>query len=301
MKVWLAHHLHSLKIALERLQASRVASLLSVLVIGVALSLPASLYVLLANASRAAGNLATQPEISVFLKTDVAADQAQQLAADLGRRDNLSEARFVHHDQAMRQMQQAGLGDVMAGLSANPLPHAITLRPANASPADIEKLAAELRGHQLVQQVSLDADWSRRLTAILSFGQELVWLLAIALGIALVAITGNTIRLQIYAQREEIEVSRLIGATDRFIRRPFLYFGGLQGLFGGLAAWGLSALALALLQGSVSRLAVAYGSHFALSGLGLIDVAALLAASGLLGLLGAWVAVIHTQRSLDIP
>jgi cell division transport system permease protein len=299
MKVWLAHHLHSLKIALERLQASRVASLLSVLVIGVALSLPASLYVLLANASRAAGNLATQPEISVFLKTDVAADQAQQLAADLGRRDNLSEARFVHHDQAMRQMQQAGLGDVMAGLSANPLPHAITLRPANASPADIEKLAAELRGHQLVQQVSLDADWSRRLTAILSFGQELVWLLAIALGIALVAITGNTIRLQIYAQREEIEVSRLIGATDRFIRRPFLYFGLLQGLVGGLTAWAMVSLLIHLLNGGVSRLAQAYGSQFTLTGLAPPEIGILLGLACALGLGGAWLSVGQSLRKFD--
>lgn len=299
MRVWLAHHLHSLKIALARLSASRVASLLSVLVIGVALSLPASLYVLLANASRAAGDLASQPEISVFLKTEVEAGAAEQLAAQLGKRPDVAEARFVHRDRGLEQMRQAGLGDVLAGLSDNPLPHAVTLRPASTAPQDIEKMAAELRGHEQVRQVSLDADWSRRLTAILDFGHELVWLLAIALGIALAAITGNTIRLQIYAQREEIEVSRLIGATDRFIRRPFLYFGLLQGLVGGLAAWAMVSLLIRLLDGGVGRLAQAYGSQFTLTGLTPPEIGILLGLACALGLAGAWLSVGQSLRKFD--
>lgn len=299
MRVWITHHLHSLKIALGRLRASGAASLMSVLVIGVALSLPASLYVLLANAQRAAGNVSVQPEITAFLKLDVDDMAAEQMAQALAKRPDAGAVTFVHRDKGMDKLRKAGLGDVMAGLSSNPLPHAITLAPTGADPERIDRLAAELRQHENVEQVSLDANWSRRLAAILAFGRELVWLLAVSLGIALAAIIGNTIRLQIYAQREEIEVSRLIGATDRFIRRPFLYFGLLQGLVGGLAAWGMVSLLIALLDGSVARVALAYGTRFSLAGLAAQEILILLGLACVLGFTGAYLSVTRTLRHFN--
>lgn len=299
MNVWIAHHLQSLKIALGRLSASGAASLMSVLVIGVALSLPASLYVLLANAQRAAGSVAAQPEITAFLKADVDDMAAEQLAQTLAKRSDVASVTFVHRDKGLELMQKAGLGDVTAGLSGNPLPHAITLTPGSGDPEHIEQLAGELRGNDRIDRVSLDSAWSRRLTAILNFGRELVWLLAISLGIALAAIIGNTIRLQIYAQREEIEVSRLIGATDRFIRRPFLYFGLLQGLVGGLAAWGMVSLLITLLDDSVGQLAVAYGTRFNLSGLAAPEILALLAIACVLGFTGAYLSVTRALRHFN--
>lgn len=301
MNAWLTHHAHSLRIALERFRAAPFASLFTVLVIGIAIALPAGLYLLFDNVKQAAVGIEPRAEINVFLRVEVPETEARQLAEDVRRWPEVAASRFVSRDEALQRLEKLGLGEVAAGLPANPLPHAVAVTARDSDPAALEALAAKLRQQKAVAEVSLDGEWARRLNALLGLGSQAVWLLAALLGLALAAITGNTIRLQIYAQRDEIEVARLIGATDRFIRRPFLYFGGLQGLFGGLAAWGLSALALALLQGSVSRLAEAYGSHFVLSGLGLLDVAVLLAASGLLGLLGAWVAVIHTQRSLDIP
>lgn len=301
MNAWLTHHAHSLRIALERFRHAPFATLFTVLVIGIAITLPAGLYLVLDNVKQAAAGIEPRAEINVFLRIEVPETEARQLAETVRNWPEVAAARFVSRDEALQRLQKLGLGEITAGLPANPLPHAVAVTARDSDPSALEGLAARLRQQKTVGEISLDGEWARRLNALLGLGGQAVWLLAGLLGLALAAITGNTIRLQIYAQRDEIEVARLIGATDRFIRRPFLYFGGLQGLFGGLAAWGLTALMLTLLQGSVSRLAEAYGSHFILSGLGLLDVAALLAASSLLGLFGAWVAVIHTQRSLDIP
>ncbi|NWG85921.1 MAG: ABC transporter permease [Hydrogenophilaceae bacterium] len=301
MKAWLNHHAHSLRIALERFRHAPFATLFTVLVIGIAITLPAGLYLLLDNVKQAAVGVEPRAEVNVFLRIEVPETEARQLAEEIRRWPEVAATRFVSRDEALQRLEKLGLGEITAGLPSNPLPHAVAVTSRDTEPTALDTLAAKLRKQRAVDAVSLDGDWARRLNALLGLGSQAVWLLAGLFGLALAAITGNTIRLQIYAQRDEIEVARLIGATDRFIRRPFLYFGGLQGLLGGLAAWGLTSLMLFLLQDSTSRLAAAYGSHFALSGLDLIDAAILLAASGLLGLIGAWIAVSHTQRALNIP
>lgn len=299
MNAWFAHNSHSLRLALDRLLAAPLGSLISILVIGVAISLPTGLYILLANAQRAAGHIHGQPEITLFLKAEVERDAAVRIAQELSQRRDLDKARLIDKDQALNALRDSGLGDVTAGLEGNPLPYAIAVTPADADPAVLENLVKELAALPAADQVTSDTEWARRLAAILDFGRDLVWLLAGVLGLALAAITGNTIRLQIYAAREEIEVSRLIGATDRFVRRPFLYYGTLQALLGGIAAWAMVSGGLLLLDGSVARLTAAYGSGFRLAGLGWLEVAALLTIAALLGLAGAFVAVGHTLRQLD--
>jgi len=299
MKAWIEHNSHSFRLALERLLASPFASLVSVLVIGVAASLPTSLYVLLANAERAAAGLQERPEITLFLQMDASREDGQQLARDLGRRKDVGKTRFIDRDEGLRNLQQGGLGDLTAGLQDNPLPHVVVLSPKSTDPNALDALVTELKKSPAVEQVMADQDWARRLDAILNFGRDLVWMLAAALGLALAVITGNTIRLQIFAAKDEIEVSRLIGATDRFIRRPFLYFGTLQGLLGGIAAWSMVTVGLAVLDGSVGRLTAAYGASFELAGLGVLDSAALLAIAALLGFIGAFLAVGHTLRLLE--
>jgi cell division transport system permease protein len=299
MKAWLTHHWHSFMLSLQRFGDAPFAAVLSILVIGVALSLPAGLYLALANLQRLAGQAPTDPDIAVFLKSNIDEAGARRLVDTLKHRPDVAKATFISREQGLKSLEQGGLGNLLAGMEGNPLPHAINLTPNATDPEAIERLASELRKRAEVEQVLLDSDWAKRLTALMRFGQTALWMLAGILGLALAAITGNTIRLQIYALRQEIEVSRLIGATDRFIRRPFLYFGALQGLLGGVAGWAMVTAAKLALAGHVDQLAAAYGTQFPLHGLNLIETGIMLGAATLLGHLGAYLAVNHSLSRLD--
>ena len=299
MKAWIDHNAHSFRLAASRLARAPFAALFSILVIGIALSLPAGLYLALANAERLAGSLPTDPEITVFLKTGLSSDKGRQLAQQIAARPEVAAARFISRADGLKQLQAAGLADLTAGLTENPLPDPIAVT-VNSRDADaVELLAGQLKARPEVDHIVMDAAWARRLTALLRFGHNLVWLLAGLLGVALAAITGNTIRLQIYAAREEIEVSRLIGATNRFIRRPFLYFGVLQGLLGGLAGWAIVSAALYALEDSLDQLAMAWHGHLVLHGLRLGEAATLLGTSTALGFVGAFLAVGYSLRRIN--
>ncbi|MDP2833767.1 MAG: permease-like cell division protein FtsX [Pseudomonadota bacterium] len=298
MKAWLAHHLHSLKIAAEQFRAAPVATLFTILVIGVAVSLPAGLYVLLSNLERAAGGVKPQAEVTAFFK-EVDETKARALAASLKKRADVAEVLFISKNAGIKRLEAAGLAEVAVGLPENPLPHTLVLTPKETTPEALELLAAEVKGNPDVERVLVDSDWIKRLAALMQLGRDLVGMLIVVLGAALAAITGNTIRLQIYAQEDAIEVARLIGATDRFIRRPFLYFGGIQGLAGGLAGWLLVIAGGLLLESSVAQVAAAYGSQFLLAGLSLQETGLLLLFSSMLGWLGAYFAVSRALRQND--
>jgi cell division transport system permease protein len=295
MKAWLAHHLHSLRLAAEQFRAAPVATLFTVLVIGVAVCLPAGLYILLTNLERAAGGVKPQAELTVFLK-EVEEPKARAIAASLNKRAEFANAKFVSKSDGIKLLESAGLAEVAAGLPENPLPHTLVLTPVDSAPAVLEALAKQLEGNPDIERVLVDTDWIKRLAALMQLGRDLIGMLIVVLGAALAAITANTIRLQIYAQKDEIEVARLIGATDRFIRRPFLYFGGIQGLVGGLAGWSLVLVGGLLLEHSVAQVAAAYGSEFRLAGLSIQEAALLLLLSTSLGWLGAYFAVGRALR-----
>lgn len=295
MKAWLAHHLHSLKIAAEQFRAAPVATLFTILVIGVAVSLPAGLYALLGNLERAAGGVKPQAEVTAFFK-EVDEAKARALAAGLRKRVDVAEVQFVSKADGIKRLESAGLAEVALGLPENPLPHTLVLIPRESTPEALEALAAQVKADPDIERVLVDSDWIKRLAALMQLGRDLVGMLIIVLGVALAAITANTIRLQIYAQEDAIEVARLIGATDRFIRRPFLYFGGIQGLVGGLAGWLLVIAGGLLLESSVAQVAAAYGSQFHLAGLSLQETGLLLLFSAMLGWLGAYFAVGRALR-----
>lgn len=299
MKAWLAHHLHSLKIAAQRFRDAPVASLFTVLVIGVAVAMPAGLYLLLDNLDRAAGGIKPQAEITVFLKTDLSEAQGKALADSLAAQSDVAAVRFVSKTEGVEKLETAGLSDIAAGLPDNPLPHALVVTPKDTSPQALEAVGERFRALDGAERVLMDTDWIKRLAALMGLGRDLVFMLSAMLGLALAAITANTIRLQIYAQKDEIEVARLIGATDRFIRRPFLYFGGIQGLAGGLAGGLLIALGTYLLEGSVAQVAAAYGAQFRLSGLSALDLLLMLGLSAILGWLGAYFAVGQALRQVE--
>ena len=299
MKAWLIHHLHSLKTAADQFRATPLATLFTVLVIGVAVALPTGLYVLLGNLDRAAGGVKPQAEVTLFLKYSISEPQGRELAAQLSKAADVAGVRFISRTEGIGKLEAAGLADITAGLPDNPLPHTLVVKPGEETPEALENLGERLKTLPEAERVLLDTDWVKRLAALMALGQDMVFMLAAMLGLALAAITANTIRLQIYAQQDEIEVARLIGATDRFIRRPFLYFGGIQGLAGGLAGWGLVMLGLQLIEGSVRQVASAYGVDYLLSGLGPLELLAALSLSGSLGWLGAFFAVGQTLRKVE--
>ncbi len=183
------------------------------------------------------------------------------------------------------------MSDVLDDLKQNPLPDAFVVTTRDNRPETLERLRDEAKAWSKVAHVQLDSEWARRLDAALRFGRTAVAVLGFLLAAALVAVVFNTIRLQILTRRDEIEVSKLIGATNPFIRRPFLWFGALQGLAGGILAWIIVALAVHLLNRDLAALAALYSVSFRLAGLSLPDAASLLAWSALLGWLGAWLSV----------
>jgi cell division transport system permease protein len=278
-----------------------MAFLLTTLALGVAISLPTGLYLALGTLGRLAGDLPARPEISVFVADAASVGDKRAIAARVQQPD-IAEHRFVPKAEALTALSTfAGLADVAAGLGENPLPDAwVVLAQTHSSREDVSRLADELRGLRGVDEVHLDGEWADRLLALLALGRTVVWVLGGLFAIALLAISGNAIRSQVLARREEIEVSRLIGATDRHIRRPFLYLGALQGLLGGLAAGGVLAFSARLLQGPIDGLAKLYGSTFHLLPPTLGESLAVLGLTTLFGLLGAWTTVNRTLRQVEV-
>jgi cell division transport system permease protein len=296
---WLRHQKHAFTAALRRLGGQPVSTLLTALAMGVAISLPSGLYLALGNLSQVAGELPTQPEVSVFLAPDASAADRQAIAARLKQAD-IAAARFVPRDEALASLTASpDLADITAGLTQNPLPDAWVVQPRAGSRDALVRVAADLGKLPGVTETHLDSQWAERLQAALAIGRTGVWLLGGLFAIALVAISGNAIRAQVLARRDEIQVSRLIGATDRYIRRPFLYLGALQGLLGGLAAGGVLAAAGTLLRPEVERLASLYGSAFHLSSPPPLEIAVVLGLTTLFGWLGAWLSVTRTLHQVE--
>jgi cell division transport system permease protein len=299
MSGWLRHQKHALTGALRRLSLQPVATLLTALAMGVAISLPSGLYLMLGNLSRLAGELPAQPEISVFLAANASTAQQQAIAARLKRAD-IAQARFVPKDAALATLSaEQDLSDITAGLTQNPLPDAWVVQPRATSRADLTRVADDLGKLPGVAETHLDSQWADRLQAALAFGRTGVWLLSGLFAVALIAISGNAIRAQVLARRDEIHVSRLIGATNRYIRRPFLYLGALQALLGGLAAGGVLAVAGTILHSPVEHLASLYGSGFHLLPPSGTEIAAVLGLTTLFGWLGAWLSVTRTLHQVE--
>jgi cell division transport system permease protein len=277
---------------LRRLLLKPNATLLNILIIGIALSLPVGGYVLLKSVQTLGSQIAGTPQISVFLTAGTGTGDIERIGDKLKQQASIKRIEFVSREAALNKLKQStGMADVIGGLSQNPLPDAFIVYPKDVNLKTLETLRDELNTWQHLEHVQLDSAWIHKLEALLDFGRMAVAILAALLSFALIAITFNTIRLQILTRREEIEVSKLIGATDAFIRRPFLYFGLIQGLLGGIAAWLLVAISLQLLNYQVGNLTQLYASNFSLQHLSLADSITLLGFSTYLGWLGAWFSV----------
>ena len=297
MKTWLAQHLAAVRDALRRLAASPLNTLLSLLVIGIALTLPCAGWVVLDNLREVTSGAAKVQQISIFLTLDAGKREISEIEARL-RETNAGPWRFIPKEEALQRLQTTeGMAEIVASLPRNPLPDAYIVEPVDARPESLEHLARTFSAWPKVAHVQLDSAWVKRFDAFLRIGKLTVALLAGLFAAALVAVTFNTIRLQILAQSAEIEVARLIGATDAFIRRPFHYFGALQGALGGLLAALLVSGGCILLAAPAAELGALYGGDFALRGLSAGNAALLAATGAVLGWLGAQISVsIHLRR-----
>lgn len=294
----LRQHRQALALAAAKLGAQPLTTVLNALVIGVALALPAGGYTLIAGLASVTRQMTPEPQLSVFLKDSATRAQADALGDRLKADARVAALRFVPKDEALKSLRATeGLAEVVDALGRNPLPDAFVVRPRESAPDALDALAAELRGHPGVAQVQLDSAWVRRLAAIALTGRMATGILAALLAAGLVAVTFNSIRLQILTHAEEIGVSRLIGATDAYIARPFYYLGALQGALGGVIALGILAGSLVLLNMGVRELAEAYGSPFRLGFPVPRDAASVVAFAALLGWLGASLSVsVHLRK-----
>ena len=297
MNRFLAQHQAALKSALRRLFASPLNTLLSLLVIGIALALPSAGWLVLDNLRSVTGSASGVQQISVFMTVEASKKDVGEIESRL-RAAKLGEWTFVARDEALKRLQAAeGMSEIIASLPKNPLPDAFIVEPTDTRPESLEALAKTISGWPKVAHVQLDTAWVKRFDAFLRIGKLSVALLGVLFAGALVVVTFNTIRLQILAQAAEIEVAKLIGATHAFIRRPFQYFGALQGALGGLFAALLVALGGRLLAAPVGELVALYGGEFVLHGLTAANVAVLAACGAVLGWLGAQLSVsLHLHR-----
>jgi cell division transport system permease protein len=293
-------HLQSLIGAFGRLGGTPLGAALNVLVLAIALALPAAMQVLLTNVGSMAPALEDAADITVYLDLTVDEDSGRDLAQEIGARSDVASIRFVGNIEGLAELKsRAGFGGALDSLSENPLPHVIKVRPTASTIEGIDALATSLGSLDAVEFVQLDRQWVERLEAILALGGRMADIVTVLLAAAVLLVIGNTIRLEINNRRTEIEVLKLVGATDGFVRRPFLYTGLCLGLLGALAAVCLIAIGLLLLATPVRSLATLYATDFALAGLGLRGMGILIGGGALLGWAGAWIAAARHLRSIE--
>lgn len=305
MSVWFSRHLQTLIGSLGRLSQQPLANLLTVLVIGIALALPASLQVLVGNAQALSGDWSRALDLSVYLKTSVSTTQAEQLARELRKRGDVVDVKLIKADEGLKEFREySGFGTALDALAENPLPHVIVVTPKVSDAAtnlatQLDNLSIELRKLPEAELVQIDTAWVQRLSAILDVLRRAVIILAVLLAIGVVVIVSNTIRLDIQNRRDEIEVAKLVGASNAFVRRPFLYEGFWYGLGGSFVALSIVTITVLLLQGPVERVAKLYGSAFSLAGLGWENALGLTIAGIGVGWLGSLLATHRHLRQIE--
>jgi cell division transport system permease protein len=299
---YFSRHAQVLVGSLGRIAQQPLAAFMTMAVIGVALALPLLLNVFLQNARAAGGNLTDAYDLSVYLDKKADTARAQALAKQLRLRGDVATVRVITADQALTEFRAAsGFGKALDALQDNPLPDTLVVTPTldAGTPQGTESLKAAIASMPDVQVVQLDTEWVKRLNAILEVVRHVVLLTAALLGVGVVLIVSNTIRLDILNRRAEIEVMKLVGASDGFTRRPFLYAGIWYGLGGGFLAVILVTLGTVFLSGPVAHLAILYGSDFRLEGLGFVSMLEVLGASAALAWAGSWLSVRRHIRAIE--
>jgi cell division transport system permease protein len=298
---WFLRHVSTAIGALGRLAQQPIASFMTILVIAVTLALPAALHLIVKNAQSVSGSWANALDFSVYLASGTSVDEAVALARLIEQRADVASVTLIAADEALAEFkEQSGFGAALDQLRENPLPHALVVRPTGANTAEsMTLLQEEIANLPEADFVQADTDWVQRFHAILDILQRASTMAAILLGAAIVVVIGNTIRLDIQNRREEIEVTKLIGASNAFVRRPFLYSGLWYGLGGGLLALVLVAYGLYVLKAPVSRLAGLYDSPYTLLALSFRESLLIVTTGVVLGLAGSWLAAARHMRRIE--
>ncbi len=299
--IWLTRHASTSLASLGRLVRHPFSSLMIVLVIAVTLALPAAINLVVKNAQQISGSWDNALDFSVFLQQELTESEAEGLGRLIEQRADVESVVFISASDAMVDFKaQSGFGAALDQLPDNPLPHTLIVRPsAGNTSASMVLLQEELQNLPETEHVQVDTEWVQRFHAILDIVRQAIAIGAALLGIAIVVIIGNTIRLDIENRREEIEVTKLIGASNAFVRRPFLWTGFWYGLFGGLMALGLVYYGLFLLEGPVARLAGLYQSNIAIASMNLAEGGAIIGIGVFLGLFGSWFTAARHMRRIE--
>lgn len=296
-------HIQVFFYSLGQISRAPVSTLMTCMVIGIALALPTGLHTLLKNAQQLSGGWESTAQISVFLKKNIRAEQAQKLKSDIEHWPNVISVHYISREQALKEFQAlSGFGDALKALNSNPLPPVLIVKPKLSSKTNekvTQDLLNKLRTMRQTDKAQLDMQWVRRLYAIMNIVERGVLILAVLLALAVLLVVGNTIRLAIQNRRKEIVVMKLIGGTDAFIRRPFLYTGFWYGLFGGLIAWLLVSFTLISISSPIEKLTALYQNQFELNNMSFDTTLMLLGISIVLGLFGSWFAVGRHLREIE--
>lgn len=293
-------HARTLLFSLGRLYRSPLSSLLTTAVIGMALALPCALYLAIQNMQDATDGWKNVAKISLFLAPGTDREEMRALGLRLGAREDIAEVETIGADQALENFRRrSGFGEALEVLDENPLPHVIVLTPTLDRSSEVETLAKELEALQEVDSALLDMQWLQRLQAMMDTARRVLIAVAAMLGIAVLLVVGNTIRLEILSRENEIRVTKLVGATDSFIRRPFLYGGLWYGLSGGILAWIMVNITILWVDGPAEEMALLYDSEYRISGLGAMNSLILLLLSAFLGMAGSWLAMGRHLNKID--
>ncbi len=298
---WALRHVSTMIGSLGRLARQPFATMMTVLVIAITLALPAAMHLVVKNARAISGSWDNALDFSVYLDTSVSLEDATKLRDIIAQRADVADVRLITAAEALDEFKgESGFGAALDYLADNPLPHTLVVRPAASNTEEtVVLLEEELGNLPETDVVQVDTEWVQRFLAILDILQRAVMIGAALLGAALIIIIGNTIRLDIENRREEIEVTKLIGASNAFVRRPFLYSGIWYGLGGGVFALGLVGYGLFALRPAVARLSGLYGSNFEVLSLSLGESGAIVLTGVLLGLFGSWLAAARHMRRIE--
>ncbi len=301
LSAYLLHHVQSLVFSLGKIYHAPTTTVMTVAVIGITLSLPGGFYLFVKNIDAMSGDLRSSTQISLFLDLDLEETRARALEREIAEFDAVASTGFISRERSLEEFrEQSGFGKSIDTLSRNPLPHTIVVEPrADADTFAVRNLLGRLEAMPEVAIAKLDTEWLERLYTILEIAQRGVFIVTLLFACAVLLIIGNTIRLDIQNRYQEIIVTKLIGATDAFIRRPFLYGGIWYGLFGGIVSWLIVEIGYLAISGPLERLNLLYQSELALVTFSLRDFVILISSSTLLGLAGSWIAVARHLKQIE--
>jgi cell division transport system permease protein len=300
ISAYLLHHLQSLVFSFGKIYKAPATTIMTVAVIGITLSLPGGFYLFLKNIDTLSGDFRSTTQISLYLDLRTSEKQARVLEKDIAGMDHVAATRFISREQSLDDFRRdSGFGKSIDTLSSNPLPHTIVVEPGDAETFAVRSLQNRLQAMPEVEIAKLDTEWLERLYTIVEIAKRSVAIITILFAFAVLLIIGNTIRLDIQNRYQEIIVTKLIGATDAFIRRPFLYGGVWYGLLGGITSWLIVEIGYLAISGPLARLNLLYKSDMILITFSFQDFIILIASSTLLGLAGSWIAVARHLNQIE--